>query len=56
MYKERDHTVKGLVVLRAILHHLLQEIFTLQVKIQSFFVKYHIDHANKVYEGIIIEP
>ena len=56
IYKERDHTAEGLMVLQAILHCFLQEIFALQAKIQSFFIKDYIDHANKVYKGIIIEP
>ena len=52
IYMERDHTTEGLVVLRAILHHPLQAIFSLPAKIQFFFVKDHIDHSSKVYKGI----
>ena len=56
IYKERDHMVEGFVVSRAILYHPLQAIFALPIKIQSFFVKDHVDYFHKVYKGIIIEP
>ena len=56
IYKERDHTAEGLVVLWANLHLLLQAVFALPIKIQSFFVKDHINHFSEVYKAIITKP
>ena len=55
LLREAKNTAEGFEVHRAnILQSSSSLIFALQAKIQSFFVKDHLDQSYKIYKGIII--